>query len=490
MKKIFSYMMPSLMCLVLLSCKKDYLETAPSNAEDVAKVFSTTAGAFVALDGIYRIHYSSLTDHGNFGQKAYDLVSDLMGSDMTVHTAGYGWFNTDYRYTAQLSAATNGRSERMWYYYYRIINNANQILENIDKALGPQTEKDVIKGQALALRANCYFYLVNFFQQTYKGNENKPGVPIYKKSTTIGAPRGTVQQVYDLIIADLTEAETLLTGKTRVNISHINVRAVQGIRARVALVMEDYPTAATSANKARTGYNLMTTAQYSGSGFSSPNTEWIWGVQVITDQATIYASLYSHVDISTGGYAALGTQKKIIKWLYDQIPAGDVRKLGFTAPGTGTSANPDYNQVKLKVPTPGSWAADYLFMRAGEMYLIEAEGLARQGAAQEAAARTVLETLVKARNPAYSAAAFTGTALLDEILLQRRIELWGEGVSLFDVKRLKNGLTRVTGAGNHGASYDPITYTLPNLDPKFLMRIPQREIDANESIEPGDQNPQ
>src|SRR5690606_8693057 len=92
-----------------------------------------------------------------------------------------------------------------------------------------------IKGQALAIRANSYYYLVNFFQQTYKGNENKPGVPLYTEPTSEGKGRGTVQEVYNQIIADLTEAETLLEGAPRLHKSHINQKTVQGIRARVAL---------------------------------------------------------------------------------------------------------------------------------------------------------------------------------------------------------------------------------------------------------------
>jgi hypothetical protein len=373
----------------------------------------------------------------------------------------------------------------------------NTIIAKIDGASGPQAEKDEIKGQALALRAYSYFNLINYFQHTYKGNETKPGVPLYTEPTTIGKGRGTVQEVYDQIVDDLTQAESLLTGKTQRHISHVNVKVAQGFRARVALHMEDWATAASYANKAKQGYTLMTTAQYQA-GFSKPNPEWMWGMEVITDQATIYASFYSHMDISTGGYAALGTQKKITKALYDQIPAGDVRKSVFRTPGTGTSANPDYNQIKMRVPTPGSWAADYLFMRAGEMYLIEAEALARQG--QDGPAITVLETLVKSRNPAYTAAALSGAALISEILLQRRIELWGEGFRLFDIKRLKIGLNRPSGTGNHGGAngmtgslagnnYDPVVYTLADQDPRFLFKIPQTEIEANEALELSDQNP-
>lgn len=489
MKKIVQYYLPAIALMLMVSCKKDYLETNPSDQSPTQLVFATTDGAYVALNGLYRAHYSNYSGHDGFAQKANDLVSDLMGNDMTIHSAGYGWFGTEYRYTAQQTTVTNGRSDVTWGYYYFLISAANNIIVNIDAAAGSQDDKDNLKGQALAVRGYSYFYLVNFLQHTYKGNENKPGVPVYTTPTSEGKGRGTVQEVYTQIIADLTLAETLLTGKARKHISHINVNTVQGIRARVALQMEDWAIAATYANKARQGFVPMTTGQYL-QGFSSvTNPEWIWGMQVINDQSTILASFFSHIDVTVFGYAQAGNQqKKITKALYDQIPAGDVRRSVFRAPGTGVGVNVDYNQNKFRVQDPSSWAADYLFMRAAEMYLIEAEALARQN--QETPAKTVLETLVKARFPAYSAAAFTGPALINEILLQRRIELWGEGFSLLDIKRLKTGLNRPTGAGNHGTpNLNPNILTLPDQDPRFLLKIPQRELDANEAMTTADQNP-
>lgn len=476
------------MIVLLGSCKKDYLETSPSDQAPTQLVFATTEGAYVALNGIYRAQYQAW-DVDAFAQKALDLVSDLMGNDMVIHQAGYNWFNGEYRYTAQTTTATDGRSDQTWSYYYFLINAANNIIVNVDDASGPQEDKDNIKGQALAVRAFSYFNLVNYFQHTYKGNENKPGVPLYTEPSSDGKPRGTVQDVYTQIVADLTSAESLLANKPRKHISHINLNTAQGIRARVALQMEDWTTAATYANKARQGYVPMTASQYLG-GFSSvTNPEWMWGMQIISDQSTRLASFFSHVDASVFGYAQAGmAQKKITRALYDQIPPGDVRRSVFKEPGTGAGTNPDYNQNKFYILDPSTWNADYVFMRAAEMYLVEAEALARQN--QDGTARTVLETLVKTRYPAYSAAGFSGAALVDEILLQRRIELWGEGFSLLDIKRLKTGLNRPSGAGNHGApNLNPNIFTLADQDPRFLMKIPQRELDANDAMTIADQNP-
>ncbi len=490
----------SAICLVLLfasSCKKDYLETSSSTDVDNTLVFKTTTTSYTALDGMYRITYShapavgyaSGTLHSDFGQKAYDVVNDLMGNDMVVNLQGYGWFNRDYQYTERAQLTDNRRPFCIWTYYYTLIKNANNLIYYIDGATGPATDKENIKGQALAMRAFCYYNLINYFQQTYKGNETKPGVPLVLTPPYGDLPRGTVQQVYDQIIKDLNAAEPLLVGKTQDHKSHIDIHVCQAIRARVALTMENWADAASYANKARTGYTPMASTEYTKGFNSISNPEWMWGAEVITDQATIYASFFSHMDAAAFDYAQLGGQKKITKELYSKINSSDIRYKVFTKPtGSPNSAKfPDYCQTKFHLASPSAWAGDYLFMRAAEMYLIEAEALARQG--NDAAAKTTLETLIKTRYAGYSAPT-ASPALLNEILLQRRIELWGEGFSLFDIKRLKTGLNRPTGAGNHGSpNFDPKIYVLAPGDAQMIMKIPQKEIDVNSTFTAGDQNP-
>ena len=498
MNKFLKISIWTMIPVLMVGCKKDYLETNPSNAVVNTLIFSTTTTSRTALDGMYRITFSHAPAvgygagalHADFGQKAYDMVNDLMGNDMVVHSQGYGWFNRDYQYAEHLRIQDNSRPMVLWGYYYTLINNANNIIVNIDKAEGPVSEKESIKGQALAMRAFCYYNLINYFQQTFKGNENAKGVPVYIAPATIGLGRGTVQQVYTQIVNDLTAAELLLNGKAAEDKSHIGIRTVQGIRARVALTMEDWPKAAQYAALARTGYTPMPTTEYTKGFNDYNNTEWLWGGKVIVDQATIFASFNSHMDAQANGgvsYAGLGGQKKITKDLYDQINAADIRKSLFRTPGTGTSSVPDYCQTKFRLANPSSWASDYLYMRASEMYLIEAEAFSRQGG-NDAGARTAIQTLVQARFPAYTAASLSGTALLNEILVQRRIELWGEGFSWFDLKRLKVGLNRPTGIGNHGA-FNPGQTVLPAGDPLFAWKISQREFNTNLSLTAADQNP-
>lgn len=487
---------------IITGCNKDYLRTDPTASIPEDKVFERTDGAFVVLNGTYRSMYSTLTNHANFGQKSYDLVSDLMGEDMVVHTQGYGWFNSDYNYSGLSDARPNQRPDRTWFYYYRIINNLNRILVGLEDATGSDTDKEHIRGQSLALRAHSYYYLVNFFGY---GGAQGPGVPLYTKPGLDGASRASVAEVYAQIFSDLEEAETLLEGKVRIHRSHIDLSTAQGIHARAALQyaaldQSYYNIALELSERAITtsGLDIYTIGQYTADAFNTLSAaEWMWGMEVIVDQSTVFASFYSHIDNrqATGGYAALGGQKKITKALFDHIAEGDVRKTLFAS--IANTGFPIYSQRKFQLRQAGNWASDYLLMRISELHLILAECQARTGA--EAAAIQTLQNLVSARYPAYNASAFSGSALLNEILLQRKIELWGEGFGLLDVKRLGRGLNRPTGAGNHGGdnlngngtlNFANDVSTLPVNTNRWLFAIPQDEINANNALTNSDQNPQ
>ncbi|APU99239.1 hypothetical protein BV902_25365 [Sphingobacterium sp. B29] len=481
--------------LVATGCKKEYLETAPTESVGAEEVFQSTDGAMVALDGAIRTMYSSLTNHGNFGQKSYDLVADLMGEDMVVHSQGYNWLNSEYNYSVFSNAQPDQRPDRTWFYYYRIINNVNRILVRLPEITGTDEAKSYLEGQCLALRAHSYYYLVNFFGQY--GDSNS-GVPMYLAPTSDGAPRSSVGDIYKQVYLDLERAETLL-GTTRQHASHLNQSVVQGIYARVALQHGDFDKALSYATKAiaNSGKSLYTRTQYTAAAFNTISAaEWMWGAEVNVEQATIFASFYSHIDNrpAVGGYAALGGQKKITKALYDKIAADDIRKSLFQA--TPSTPMPIYAQLKFQLRTAGNWASDYLFMRLAEMYLIKAEAAARLG--QNAVAIQTLEELVKTRYSAYTATGLAGNALLDEILVQRKIELWGEGFGILDVKRLGKGLNRPTGPGNHGGdnlngnganNFAHQVTTLPARSNRWLFAIPQDEINANASLTMADQNP-
>lgn len=128
-------------------------------------------------------------------------------------------------------------------------------------------------------------------------------------------------------------------------------------------------------------------------------------------------------------------------------------------------------------------ASDWPLMRVEEMYLIKAEAEAMSG--NLAAGKSTLENFVQAyRDPSFVSKATSPQQFQDEVWLQRRVELWGEGYSLFDLLRLKKPVVRKN--TNYHASVQF------NLDPEsqiMIYRIPQCEMETNTGISDTDNNP-
>jgi hypothetical protein len=122
---------------------------------------------------------------------------------------------------------------------------------------------------------------------------------------------------------------------------------------------------------------------------------------------------------------------------------------------------------------------DYMYMRAAEMVLIEAEALAHLSRNAEAA--TALKKLMVNRDPAWNKSSVT----VDEVWMQRRIELWGEGFSFFDIKRLNKGIDRTYAGTNHRVDAQ---FKIEAGDPIWIYPIPQTEILENPEIGEEDNN--
>jgi len=460
--------------LGLAACSKDYLETAPTASVAEKDLFSTLTGAQTLLDGIHRYTYNYGGAHDKFGQKAIDYAMDCLGEDFYPTERGYGWFVGWYQYIEHRNI-NSANVEYVWAYYYDIIQNANLILSNIDNISVFEAQiplKNNIKAQALTYRAYAHYMLVQLYADRYNyetGVNTHLGVPIKLVPDAEPLPRSTVAQVYTQIKKDLTDALALFANSSaRVNLSHINVNVCNAIAARVALTTGDWANAVTYAKAGRAGRTLE--ADY-GYGFNKASTEWIWGALLIDEQQTSYASFFSHIDPNFGGYAALGNHKLISTSVYNFMSNTDVRKSLFKPVG----AKP---LVGFKFTGWGEWTNDYLYIKAGEMYLIEAEAEARRQA--YTAAQDALYALISKRDPAYVKSTLTGEALIDHILMHRRADLWGEGQRFLDIKRLNKGMDR-RDLGHNPAQWNAAS-NFPAGDKNFVFLIPKQEIDANPNM--------
>lgn len=471
--------------LLLVSCKKDFLDLEPKSSVSVEQL-ATNPDAFQAvLDGIYATmrtyNVGGSGGHNDFGHKAMQVATDFMGQDQTM--SYLHWFGFWYSYDGRVQS--NSRARTMWITYYSMIAEANSIIN----ALSDATTEDAlyILGQAHALKGYFLLHLARVYAHTYIGHENDLCIPLEDGLNFDGKPRATVAETYAQIRSDLGTAVSLLDGFTRPNKQAIDQNVAKGMLAQVALEMGDYTTAATMASEARSSYGLMTGQEWLDDGFDDASgIEWMWCSIIDAESSTVFASFFSQMDNTSPGYTGiLGVYKLIDARLYEMIPETDLRKQAFIDPVNGDPNYPTlpaYANVKFRDPT--SFEGDYVYMRSSEMALIEAEAMARSG--NNGGAASALFDLVSLRDPGYALSTNTGQALLDEIHLQRRIELWGEGFSWFDLKRYKKSMIRDYPGTNHR------DFGLFNVDAesnRFRMQLPEDEINANPNISEGDQNP-
>lgn len=487
MKKYnYKLLIPVVLILVsgafMTSCKKAFLEKVPTSRVSPETVFATTENAYAAINGMHRQLYRQwYSRQSEGGQSANMIYMDVLGEDYVMTAAANNWFISEYKWQEQRNASSY--MVRFNYgFYFAFIGNANQIIANIDDAVGPDSDKHFLKAQALTYRAWSYYQMVQLYGERYvKGGDNSGlGVSLVLEPITTAEPRSTVEEVYKQINDDLDNAITLYSSaKARPDISHLNVNVAKGVKARVALTQQNYDIAAQMANEARQGFPLMSQVEYM-EGFSDfTNKEWIWGIHQREDQPTYFYSFFAYL----GNYSSTNTRgnpKAINSLLYDQISATDVRKKLWDPTGadpdfpiTDRAVRKPYMTRKFMLSNPGNSNGDLAFMRAAEMYLIEAEALARTPG-QSAQAASVLFEFAKARDTDYTLSTNTGNDLIEEIMVQRRSELWGEGFRFYDLKRLNMALDR-TGA-NHSGSL-AVKMTEPAGTKNWIFLIPQGEID-------------
>lgn len=497
MKKILLLSLVALLPF-LTSCNEELLNTNPTDSVSGEFMLENTDGGKMAMNGVIRYMWQwGATTTGNyhqcFGIQSYALMGDLMGEDMVMDNQGNGWFWYDYLYDVK-DAYTSGswRSYDCWNYYYTLISQVNYIIAAEETMEGAEAEVAYIMGNAYAIRAYSYLYLAMTYARSYVGHEDRLCVPIYTEPSaagTEGKPRATNREVYAQAISDINKAIDLLSkGQAQEHCSHIDKYVANGIKARIALNMGDYQTAYDAAKVAIEGASL--TADVLDGFNDATADDVLWGAEIIRDQGTTNPQFLAHMDHAFDGYGR-DARKACSAWLYDQIPESDLRKGWWKYEALANGKTMGYQQYKFKFANPADpyVGADHIFMRVPEMYLTAAEAACRLN--NEAEAKQLLNTFMSYRQEGYDCSNLTGTALgtlttettgslLEEIILQRRIELWGEYGRVYDIKRLRQGFVRTVDMGH------PVSALLNNRncnDPEtfdWVLTIPKKELDAND----------
>ena len=534
MKNIFKTLFVTAASVSLLTgCIK---ETFPmEGAATSEQMAQSAAGMAASVDGLIAQTYQPYYFYGSSNQQEFDIsyagllityarmTNDIVNNSATI---GYDWW-TGYAGAYGYSMKnTTTRQTVPYMTLYKIIKSANDIIGPLAALEELNADQKGYLGTAYVYRALMYHDIYNMYLPAvnkyadYSKVEGLTGpiiVSSAEEETEYKTARAPKEAMAAFVLADLDKAEALLDGYTPATGRYPGTAVVYGLKARMYLAMEDYANAATYARKAidASGKTPLTEAQWHDPAMAfcdaAGNNSWMWYYNISGNNM---GNLCNPTGFLAGesdwGYNSL-TQMAIHRWLYDRMNRTDFRKRSFIDPDRETypasyyewsseaylkaypfADQPDYKSFKIRCKA-GDWetysiggAVDWPMMRVEEMYLIEAEAVGMsQG---ESAGIAKLEDFMKTyRDPEYSyakAATTFGDGFVknfqEEVLYQKRVEFWGEGVGYFDAKRIRPGM--ITWYPGSNVIHDTMKYNVEEASPYWTFVIPVNEIENNDYI--------
>ncbi|MCR4921212.1 MAG: RagB/SusD family nutrient uptake outer membrane protein [Bacteroidaceae bacterium] len=429
--------------------------------------------------------WDDASSHSFFGYPAQMIIRDMMTGDYCQSGAGigYGWH---FYYWAQNKQMGDGyrRAQFIWNFHWGFMLSVN----NVIGAVNPENATDEQQGYlgaALAFRSLLYLDMARMYEFLPNDifTKNDEGfdvtgltVPWVDETTTSkqasNNPRLPRADMAAKILADLDKAEQYIGKLSSTQGQTLpDLACVYGLKARLYMWIEDYPNAQLYARKAidETKSVPLTEAKAldTKAGYNTA-TDFMWALQPTSESECVQTGIVNWTswasNQSTFGYTGPATDLYICidKSMYERISDTDWRKKEWVAPAGSAldgqvafteSAEmnfadfiPAYASVKFR---PGSGNADDYntgccaatpIMRVEEMYFIEAEAAAHQSAAQ--GVTLVTNFMKQYRDPSYACTVSATDAVVEEIVFQKRVELWGEGQTFFDIKRLNMSVTR------------------------------------------------
>ena len=509
--KIYNFILATAL-LALSSCSKSYLDTEPQSAVSTSSTVESVVNANHAINGLCKIMTTPYISQGFNGEGTIKtFYGNYPGNDFQkCNLTGYSnVINGTYHATK-----TSTYLIYPWFYYYKLIGNANVIIANIDKAEGTDKERAFIKAQALTFRAYAFSQLVQLYGYRWSDSNNgaTDGIVLRTDESKGDIALSTLAESYKQIYADLDEAIALYLksgmDREKKEFYKPNLNVAYAVYARAALNREDWANAAKYAALAREGVSLMTNDQYAD-GMHTPNNEWIWGVYEAEDQSLGYFGFFAYQGSNSSSSVCRTYPCAISKELIDQIPETDVRRNLYLIPTAAelkecnsagrstktlrTRAFKEYGDrlyetSYIYVYMQFKFLADFMpgggsfsLIRGAEMYYIEAEADCHLG--KDAEAQELLYEVNKQRDAALVKSQKTGGELLDEVRLYRRFDLWGEGFDWFDYKRWGLPISRKA-LSKGGSFHTTFAKTInPDAENKWTWMLPNKETDYNGLIE-------
>ncbi|MEQ8524961.1 RagB/SusD family nutrient uptake outer membrane protein [Gracilimonas sp.] len=450
MKNIKSKILYTLVLTVFFAAGCDgLLDINPKQSIDAEVALNTSDNVEAVLIGAY----NALSDDDLFGGEILFEPDLLADNNLNNEVQWTGTFEEPEQIWRKDIQVENGQVSATWSAAYNAINLTNNVLSALDVV--DEDIRDRVEGEALFIRGIIYFNLLKLYGLPYSAGNvgTNLGVPLVTTPTDeineeSEIPRETVQAGYQRVLTDLQNAESLLPPTNGV---YASAPVAAAILSRVHLQMGNYDLAREAADRVISSGNYTLTTNYADAfNRTSNSTEDVFSIQVSEQDGANSMNLF-YASSANGGRGDILVRPPHIS-LYE---AGDDRLNLFYDSDTRT----------------GKWSNQFGnigVVRLAEMYLTRAEGNFREGAPYVGAAPMADLNEVRGRVnlPLYTLPTEFD---LDDILLERKLELMFEGQLLHDLKRTQQDVGDI--------SYDSGQITYP---------IPQREIDVNTSLDQND----
>jgi hypothetical protein len=443
-----------LFCILLVwlavGCSKLVQVPDPVNTITTTETFSTDATAEAAIAGIYNDILSGHQGYGvNLSYGSGDITIDAgMSADELL-------INGSSPFVTNTLNSSNVPANIFWDDPYFDIYMANEAILSLPASTGVDSAtRNELTGEAKFLRAFCYFYLVNLF-----GDVPLATTTEYLVTDTLH--RSPTAQVYQLIIADLKDAQNLLPGDYSVGGGQrirVNQFGAIALLARAYLYTGDYSDAQSAASTVINNSNLYSLETNLNAVFLDTSSEAI--LQWLSPDYYPYGTAEGNAFIPNSSTSE--PQYYLTGSLLASFEPGDQRRTNWVD-STIYSGNLYYYpyKYKVKVGQNGNVTENYVVLRLAEQYLIRAEAEAEQGDSTDAI-NDLNIIRSRAQLPNYSLA--NQGPLLQAIFHERQIELFAEwGNRWFDLKRNGPAFATSVLSANKGlvVSSSQLLYPIP-----------------------------
>jgi len=383
---------------------------------------------------------------GNFYGGRFFNYQDVRGPEF-INERNNGVTNL-FTWSFGVQSATN-EVQNLWGAAYIAINRSNIVISGLETATISAALKTRYTAEARFLRALSYYSLVTLYAKPYtQDNGASLGLPLRlipeTSSGNSNLVRSSVADVYNQVIDDLNFAELnlpLTNGLAINNTSRAHRNTAIALKTRVYLSMGKYPEVVTEGNKI-----VSTTAPFTATS-GVPNA-------LASAIGTVFARATTAENVFSFAYSSNdtpGTQNSLVFYYNSTSNGGSEYSLASTGivSNTGwktTDARRSFNVVTGGKTWVHKWTSpqadpDFVpVIRYSEILLNLSEALARSTNSLDARAIQLLNA-VRGRSDAttvFTSSSFTDVqALLNQIAIERRIELLGEGFSSPDIMRLK-----------------------------------------------------